>query len=266
MFAFGLALIPYFGMIEIYLRLVLGLNAVAPRIGRPRLHNLIRFWGTNFLRLGMLIAGPRVEKTGFEPEKDKPYLIISNHQSLIDIALLFWAFRKTHIKFVMKKELQHWIPNISPATRGAKFAFLDRKAGAKAAEAVMRPFAERLREENVGCVIFPEGTRSRTGDLRKFKVAGVKLLAEELDFEVLVVTIDNTWKAATAKHFVNGVHDLVMRIHIEEPRTVEAFRKDAMSAMNEVRELMRRRLAEFRGEEFHPEEAPADAIVAAAGR
>ena len=93
---FGLALIPYFFLHGVYLRLwAMPIRFLYPPIGINVMNRLIRFWGVNFLRLGMIINNVRLETTGFVPEPEKPYLIISNHQSNIDIAVLFWISRNS---------------------------------------------------------------------------------------------------------------------------------------------------------------------------
>lgn len=246
---FGAALAPYFFVLALYLRTtVVPMLFIRERTGRRMLNSLVRFWGVNFFRMGAAINQINVQATGFKPEPGKSYLILSNHQSIIDIAVLFWVFRESHVKFVMKKELKWFIPNISPATRMARFAFLDRAAGAKANEKFLKDFASAVAEEGTGCVIFPEGTRSRDGKLRQFKRAGVMMLADNLDMEVLAVSLDGTWRAATPMDLYNYLPGLDIKIHIEEPRDVKELRENPKEFLHEVRETIRSRLEEFRGE------------------
>lgn len=246
---FGTALVPYFFVLAVYLRTtVVPILYIRERTGRRMLNSLIRFWGVNFLRMGAFFNNVKVDVQGFKPEPGKAYLILSNHQSIIDIVTLFWVFQRSHIKFVMKKELKWFIPNISPATRMARFAFLDRSAGAQANEDLLRKFASAVAEEGTGAVIFPEGTRSRDGKLRNFKRAGVTMLAEELDYEVLVVSLDGTWRAATPEDLYNNLQGLEIKVHIEEPQPVSKLRENPKEFLHEVRETMRSRIESFRGE------------------
>ena len=250
---FAIVLAVYVFVMGVYLRLlIMPMVWIYPRWGRPMLNGAARFWGTNVMRLGMLICGVRVDKSGFEPEAGRAYLVISNHQSIIDIVLLVWLFRRGHIKFVMKKELEWGIPNISPATRAARFAFLDRKAGGPAAEAPLAELAQVVREEGTGCVIFPEGTRSRDGNLRDFKAAGTAILARHLDLPVVVVTLDGTWRAAQPKQILRNLPGLRIRVHVDPPRPVEPFQREARATLDQLRETMARRITEFRGESADP--------------
>ncbi len=245
-----LAAIPYFAVQGFYLRAVVDPMRLLHRpTGIRMLNALIRFWGVNLFRMGIFLCGVKLHVSGFKPEKGKAYLVLSNHQAIVDIAFLFWAFRDTHVKFVMKKELQWGIPNVSPATRRARYVFLDRKAGAEAGEKALAPFAAALKEENVGGVIFPEGTRSRDGNLRKFKVGGVAVLARELPFDVLTVTVDGTWHAATPLDLLKNLPGLDLHLHIEEPFPVERLRRDTAGELEKARGIMEKRLAGFRGKE-----------------
>jgi 1-acyl-sn-glycerol-3-phosphate acyltransferase len=246
---FPLVMLLYFLAYGLYLRLLVQpLCYVSRSLGVRLLNPLIRSWGVNFLRIGMLINRMKIRMSGFEPEPGRPYLILSNHQSIIDIVILFWAFRGQHVKFVMKKELKWGIPNVSPATRFGRFAFLDRNTGARSAERVLADFCDVVKEERTGCVMFPEGTRSCDGNLGGFKVAGVATLAEHLDLSVLVITIDGTWRAGTLSDIFRNSYELEIRIHIEPPRPVTPFRQKTRESLQGVRDQMKKRLATFRDE------------------
>ena len=245
----ALVLFPYFFAHGLYLRLLVQPLCYVSRAWGIRLLNpLIRSWGVNFLRIIKLINRTKIRMSGFDPEPGKPYLILSNHQSIIDIATLFWVFRGHHVKFVMKKELKWGIPNVSPATRLGRFAFLERKTSAKQAEKILADFCDAVKEERTGCVMFPEGTRSRDGKLSNFKVAGVATLAAYLDLNVLVTTLDGTWRVGTLSDICRNLPELEIRIHIEPPRPIAPFREKTRESLDEVHDQMKKRLVAFRGE------------------
>ena len=59
----------------------------------------------------------------------------------------------------------------------------------------MTKFSEYLSKNNRSGVIFPEGTRSRTGDAKRFQRKGLELLIKNLPQAlVLPLTINNSWK------------------------------------------------------------------------
>lgn len=121
-------------------------------------------WSRDILKA----AGTRVEAEGLERiPRDQPLMYVSNHSSMFDI----WALSATlrSVRFVAKKELFK-IPLLGPAMRAAGHIPIDREARKKAFEA----YAEAARLIQSGAsspVVFPEGTRSRTGELLPFKNA-----------------------------------------------------------------------------------------------
>ena len=140
----------------------------------------------------------------------KPCIFVANHQGMFDIPPLSWYLRKYHPKFVSKKELGKGIPGISFNLRHGGSVLIDRKDSRQALMA-LRDFGIYLRENNRSAVIFPEGTRSRTGKPKKFAVQGLKILFKTIpDAQVVPVTINNSWKL-----FKNGNFPLDLGVHLK---------------------------------------------------
>ncbi len=141
------------------------------------------------------ICGTRVEvERSPEVRPWSPYVLIANHQSLFDIPIFGAILFSNFPKYVSKKELARWIPSISYNLRRGGNAIIDRKDRAQAL-AEIRALGRRLGEHNVAAVIYPEGTRSRNGELGAFKPAGtLELLEAAPNVPVVPVTIDNAWK------------------------------------------------------------------------
>lgn len=126
--------------------------------------------------------------------KNAPVLIVSNHQSLWDIPPLIWHFRKLHPKFVSKIELATGIPSVSYNLRHGGSVLINRK-NPKQALSEMNKFANYLNQYKRSGVIFPEGTRSRTGVPKRFQRKGLELLIKKMpDAYILPVTINNSWR------------------------------------------------------------------------
>jgi 1-acyl-sn-glycerol-3-phosphate acyltransferase len=122
------------------------------------------------------------------------YVLIANHQSLFDIPIFGSILFSNFPKYVSKRELARWIPSISYNLRRGGNAIIDRKDRAQALAAI-RALGRQLSERNVSAVIYPEGTRSRTGELGAFKPGGtLELLEAAPEVPVVPVTIDNAWK------------------------------------------------------------------------
>ena len=114
-------------------------------------------------------AGTPVIAEGLERiPRNQPLIYASNHSSMFDI----WALLATlpgSVRFVAKQELFK-IPLLGRAMRAAGHIAIDRAARKKAFEAYDEA-ARTIREGVSSIVVFPEGTRSRTGELLPFKNA-----------------------------------------------------------------------------------------------
>jgi len=126
--------------------------------------------------------------------KDQPILIVVNHQSLWDIPPIIWYLRGLHPKFVSKKELGKGLPSISYNLRHGGSVLIDRKKPRQALSKMTR-FATYLSETKRSGVIFPEGTRSRTGEMKPFRRQGLTTLFKKLpNAYILPISINNSWK------------------------------------------------------------------------
>lgn len=126
--------------------------------------------------------------------KDKPILVISNHQSLFDIGVLVTLFAPHHAKFVSKIELSRGVPGISYNLRHGGSVLIDRKNPHQALPA-LQAFGEYLAANNYCGCIFPEGTRAVDGKLKPFKTKGLTTLLQAMpDAIVLPVALDGLWE------------------------------------------------------------------------
>jgi 1-acyl-sn-glycerol-3-phosphate acyltransferase len=127
-------------------------------------------WGTSdWARTVLRGAGTPVRITGRERiPLGGPVVYASNHSSMFDIWALASALPGS-IRFVAKQELTR-IPVFGRAMLAAGHVAIDRGSRARAMEAYARA-ARVIHELGVSTVVFPEGTRSRTGELLPFKNA-----------------------------------------------------------------------------------------------
>ncbi|MDO5609775.1 MAG: lysophospholipid acyltransferase family protein [Pseudomonadota bacterium] len=126
-------------------------------------------------------AGARLKVEGAEAiDWSQPYLVVSNHQSMIDICALFRGV-PVPLRFVLKKEMTR-VPFVSAYARATGMLFIDRD-NPRSAPLMLRSAAKLLGAGQSVC-IFPEGTRSRDGQLDEFKagpfqaaiMAGIQVL------------------------------------------------------------------------------------------
>ena len=134
-----------------------------------------------------------------------PVIFVANHQSLFDIIGIIWYLRKHHAKFVSKKELGKGIPSVSYNLRHGGSVLIDRK-DPKQAIPVIKGLGEYIEKHKRSAVIFPEGTRSKTGKPKEFAQSGLKILCKYAPSAVVVpITINNSWKMVKFGAFPMGL-------------------------------------------------------------
>jgi 1-acyl-sn-glycerol-3-phosphate acyltransferase len=146
--------------------------------------------GVGWARFNSYITPVRVKVIGRENiKKGQSYVIVSNHQSLFDIIVLFgWLL--VDIKWVIKEELKKF-PVLSFAANKGGQIWIDRSNPKAAYESLLR--AKDKLTGGTSLMVFPEGTRSRSGDLGEFK-KGAFRAAVALGLPILPITIINTNK------------------------------------------------------------------------
>jgi 1-acyl-sn-glycerol-3-phosphate acyltransferase len=128
--------------------------------------------GRQWVRWICATCGIRIEAEGLGGlERGRSYVFMTNHQSAVDIAAIV-ATLPGDWRFVAKRELT-WIPFFGWALALHRHVIVDRRNNARAV-ASMKRAAERIRS-GTSVIIFPEGTRSLTGELLPFKSGGFHL-------------------------------------------------------------------------------------------
>ena len=155
----------------------------------------------------------KIENRSHVPEKG-PFIIVSNHQSLYDIVSIIWFMRKMHPKFISKIELGKGLPSISFNLNHGGSVLIDRK-DSKQSLATIKKMGEYIESTKRTAVIFPEGTRSKTGKPRKFAENGLKILCKYApSAHVVPITINNSWKIVRWNSFPLGLGNKVtLTIH-----------------------------------------------------
>lgn len=176
-----------------------------------------------FLVLNTYVLGTRYKVEGLENvPSGVPLIIAANHQSLYDITSLSWFLRKVHPKFVSKIELGKGIPSISYNLNHGGSVLIDRK-DAKQSLSAIRQLAEYIEDNKRSAIIFPEGTRSKTGRPKKFAENGLKILCKYAPSAyVLPVTVNNSWKMTRWGTFPLGIGNKI-KLTIHPPIAVSSL-------------------------------------------
>ena len=185
------------------------------------------------LMRSMLLIGVSVSlKNEHELPENTSLIFVSNHQSTFDIPPIGWYFRKHNPKFVSKIELGKGVPSISYNLRHGGAALINRK-DPKQAIGELIDFSKRINKNKWGAAIFPEGTRSRTGEPKKFAVNGLKIITKfNKDGYVVPLTINNSWKVFKYGKFPLGIGSPITII-THEPIKIDSMPFDELLAKTE---------------------------------
>lgn len=190
------------------------------------------------------VAGVRYVVEGADHiEPGTGYVLVSNHQSMLDIPLFGGVLVKNFPKYVAKKELGSWLPSISLNLKRGGNALIDRRQRDQAEQEIER-VARECETRGTALVIFPEGTRSRDGALKRFRVAGLDaLLGAAPTMPVVPVAIEGSWRVMQSN--MRPIWGAPVRI-----RFGSAFPRTASTTAAEVAEhcqdWIRRTLDEWR--------------------
>lgn len=204
------------------------------------LHRFTSFWASLYTWLNPFWRVTLVKKTRIDPRK--PYMMISNHQSMVDIFALFRTF--FHFKWVSKSE-NFKFPFIGWNMRLNRYIEIDR--GTTRGSVSMMRKAEATLKEGSSVFIFPEGTRSRSGELGSFK-RGAFELAKKLEIPILPVVLDGSSKALPVGSFIlKGLHRI--RIHVLDPIPIEKVKALSVDELIELsREIIQNELQKMRAQ------------------
>ena len=162
----------------------------------------LQFW---LMRCLNILGARFTFSNPYNIENNQPLIIVANHQSMSDIPALMWYMREHHPKFISKKELGKGIPSVSYNLRHGGSVLIDRKKPFESITAIEN-FAKRIKKNNWAAVIFPEGTRSRTGKSKPFKTKGLSTLMNHMPNALVVpISINNSWKTLRYGKFPMGL-------------------------------------------------------------
>lgn len=208
--------------------IVLALLAWALGGGRRRLplRMAARCWAPGLLQA----AGARCEVEGLERiDWSKPYVLVANHRSVIDICALFRAV-PVPLRFLLKQEMAG-VPFVGWYARAMGMVFVPRE-DRRAAAASLARCARRV-GEGVPLCIFPEGTRGRDdGGVGGFK-AGAFQVALAAGVEVLPVALEGTGAVLPPDGFFR-VRPGTIRIRFGTP--IATAGRDRQALAREARE------------------------------
>lgn len=219
--------------------ILLWLLTVIPDRNLRIVHLFSCFWGAQYIWAVPLWSLKVSGRNKIAP--GKVHILISNHQSLADIVVIYSLFR--HFRWTSKVEnfslpFVGWVLSINRSIkiyRGAGDAF--QRFRDQASDAISK---------GNSVMIFPEGTRSKNAEIGKFK-EGAFLLAHETKTDIVPMVLDGTSRAIPKSGWVlRGKQQMVLKVLDPVPyerfkdltpvETAQKFQDIISTALDEIRE------------------------------
>ncbi len=180
-------------------------------------------------------------------ETDMPdrILIVSNHQSVMDIVAIMAAFSGHPVRFVAKQELGRWFPAVSRVLRVQRHALISRRGDFGSAMRQIERLGRTIRPGE-GAVIFPEGTRSRDGKVRTFHSGAVRRLHASQSLPVVSVAVDGGWRFARMQDLRRMGKGHEFRIALCNVFPTARTKGELVSQLNEAQQAIEKTLDEWR--------------------
>lgn len=183
----------------------------------------------------LLISGIRVKISGLENIDPKAvYVFASNHSSQLDITALQWGV-PNRLAMIFKKELAK-IPLFGWQLRLGPYIMVDRKSLESAAKSIEEA-KEVMKKKKISVLVFPEGTRSKTGEVQPFK-RGAFHLAAKVGYPIVPITINGTEKILPKGTF--KLKSGTIFLHFDKPISTDHVKtkQDEVELMEKVRQII----------------------------
>ena len=190
-------------------------------------HKVQQFWSRSFFWLMFL----PVSVDGAEHiQPGQSYVFVANHQSMFDVWLVY-GWLPVIFKWLMKAELRK-VPFVGTGCKAAGHIFVDRRNAKAAMESLKE--VERQLVGGVSTVIVPEGTRSKDGEVGRFK-RGAFQIAWDLGLPVIPLSLSGCFDVLPkGKPFV---HRHPVHMHIGKAIDLKKY-ADSNEAIEAVREAV----------------------------
>jgi 1-acyl-sn-glycerol-3-phosphate acyltransferase len=179
-------------------------------------------------------------------ELPERFMLIANHQSLLDIPVCIKTVASRRLRFVAKKELGGGVPFVSSVLRTQGHALVKRRGDSAQTMSTLHRFARRCRRDGTCPVVFPEGTRSRDGSMGTFYTAGVRKVQDEEPLPMVVAAIDGGWRVATFKDFVRNARGSRYRFRLAAVLPAPRGKKETLEAIAKARSIIDAELSDMR--------------------
>jgi len=170
-------------------------------------------------------------------------LILMNHQSLLDIPLIFRCLNSGYPKIVTRRRYLKGIPVISHMLRLYEYPIVDSQSPPRRQ---ILDLCRAASQATLPMVIFPEGTRSKDGEIGPFMKAGLGGILAVRPWLVYLAVVDGFWRCGRIQEFGENLPKVRGRVEAMGPFEFRKDRDDPAQFMDMMRERMCLKLREMR--------------------
>lgn len=174
------------------------------------------------------------------------FMIMCNHQSLFDIPAFMRFMPEVDLRFIAKDTLGKGIPMVSPMLKSQQHCLIPRNVRPLESVKLISDFGDRAAQNNLIPVLFPEGTRSRDGNLGKFYSAGFRTLAESSKLPVAVCALDGGWSFAGLLGLLKNIKKGCYRLKVLKVYPYPSTKEECNLILEEGKQLIQNQLEEWR--------------------
>ncbi|WP_407400931.1 lysophospholipid acyltransferase family protein [Treponema sp.] len=173
------------------------------------------------------------------------FIVISNHQSLFDIVAYLKFFGGLKARFVAKDNLAK-VPMVGKMLKSQQHCMIPRKGSPSVAMKSIDRFGVNILKKKQYPVIFPEGTRSKDGNLNSFYSAGFRRLVAATRLPVAVCALDGGWKISNMDSIFKNLRRGAYRVKVLKIYDAPKDKEEEKKILEESRELIQNQLDVWR--------------------
>lgn len=186
---------------------------------------------------------------GYDETKENlpdQFMVISNHQSLLDIPLFMKFFHGIPVRFVAKDTLGRHVPLVSEMLRVQEHCLIPRKAKPMDAMRYVEDFGKKAAERKQIPILFPEGSRTKDGNVGKFYSAGFRKLAESSQLPVVVCALEGGYKLRDLGKILTNLKRGCYRVKVLKVFDCPKTKEECNEVLEESRNLIQKQVDEWR--------------------
>jgi 1-acyl-sn-glycerol-3-phosphate acyltransferase len=175
-------------------------------------------------------------------------LVLMNHQSLLDIPLVVAALRPHHPRIVTRERYARGKPLISHMVRLYQYPTVG--SGATSRESIKK-IRQAARESPVPIVIYPEGHRTRDGEIGPWQEGGLRIILGARRWQVYLLVADGYWRSARLTDFLTSVSSIDGHATVLGPFESPDRGAELDAFVTHLREQMKAGLSRLRSSSSH---------------